>query len=429
MNTNVILKCQYCDDIIHARVGFSNQEKQIFRFACRKCTSPIIIQLDLDFKQISFKVSIDGGNLLSENGPDCFDQSNQFVDLHLDYPTYYGEYQMGLTPFIRASQKLKENLLLYESCLGKLQLAVNEKENIKAIIRFYLTGNHVLFKKNVREYLDEKGFPCEKRIDINRALYQLLEIFFMGLTDPPSNAEFVVSVTKKLSDLHKGSEKEFGLFLHQMMDTDFLKNLQKDCLEIYGRVLDLNEIFRPALYYSFVEDDNKETSLRIANSDFSKHKDLFNDISEIISRQMSLIAGINNIDKRGKCNLFNSNTRNYPSNLDEFANRSFGNKSNYIDDMFWGEIATNVTKNRLRNAIAHYKIEYTEASQEIEYYFKPEGLKQQEHEKITFMDFTIILLDSFRWLHKFNHIIKMFYVFWFLKYEQSRNSPSRRGKI
>jgi len=424
MNINVMLKCQYCDDIIHARVGFSNQEKQVFRFACHKCTSPIMIHLDVDFKQISYKVSIDGGEILPENDPDCFDQSNQFVDLHLDFPTYYGEYQMGLTPFMRAFEKLKENLSLYESCLGKLQLAVKEKENIKAIIRFYLAKNDVLFKKNVREYLDKKIFPCEKPIDINRALYQLLEIFFMGLTDPPSNTEFVVSVTKKLSDLHKANEKEFGLFLYQLIDADFLKNLQKDCLEIYGRVLDLNEILRPALYYSFVEDDNKETALRIANSDFSKHKDLFKDISEIISRQMTLIAGINNIDKRGKCNLFNSDTKNCPRNLDEFANRSFGSKSNYIDDKFWSKIATNVTKNRLRNAIAHYKIEYDEASQKIEYYFRLEGLKQQEHEMITFMDFTITLLDSFRWLHKFNHIIKMFYVFWFLKYEPRNNDLS-----
>ncbi len=85
-----------------------------------------------------------------------------------------------------------------------------------------------------------------------------------------------------------------------------------------------------------------------------------------------------------------------------------------------GEIAANVVKNRLRNAIAHYRIEYYESSQEIRYYFKKEGLKQEEHEQMTFMDFAVTLLGSFRWLHKFNHIIKMFYVFWYLKYDGTR---------
>ena len=100
MTTNVMLKCQHCNDIIHARIGFSNQDNQTLRFACRKCTSPITIQLDVDFNNTTWKVSIAGGEEMSISGDQDFDKSDQFVDLHLDFPTYHGKYEIGITPFI-----------------------------------------------------------------------------------------------------------------------------------------------------------------------------------------------------------------------------------------------------------------------------------------------------------------------------------------
>jgi len=37
---------------------------------------------------------------MSISGDQDFDKSDQFVDLHLDFPTYHGKYEMGITPFI-----------------------------------------------------------------------------------------------------------------------------------------------------------------------------------------------------------------------------------------------------------------------------------------------------------------------------------------
>ena len=144
-------------------------------------------------------------------------------------------------------------------------------------------------------------------------------------------------------------------------------------------------------------------------------------MSEVISRQLVLIAGINNISKRGHFDLFDIMINKYPKSLDEFANYSFGEKSKYIDDSFWEPISSKVTLNHLRNAIAHNKVEYNESTQEIKFYFKLEGMKQEKHEMMSYMDFTITLLESFRWINKFNHLIKMLYVFCYLKYKPSEN--------
>lgn len=416
MNTNVFLRCKHCNDLIHARIGFSNQEKQIFRFACGKCVSPIFIQLDVDFENVTWKGEIEGGTEVQDMWPDKVDQSDQFVDLHLDFPTYHGKYEKGITPFIRAFTKLKDNLIPYQHRLEVLQCAVNDKKQIEAIIRFYITGNTNLFEQTIRQYLDEKAFPCREPVDINRALYQFLCLAFMSLLDPPADLSFVESLHNRLCKLYETNENNFGLFLQQIIGARFLQNLQTDCLQIYSRMIESNEIFRPALYYEYVTDNKKDTSLRIANFDFLKHKGLFQDIAEIISRQMILIAGINNISKRGNYDSFNRGVDSYPKTLDEFANYPFGGKSKYIDDSFWGDILAKVTNNQLRNAIAHNKVEYDEITQQIEFYYKQEGLKQQQNQNISYMDFSITLLESFRWLHRFNHIIKMLYVFWFLKY-------------
>lgn len=411
------MKCNHCDDLIHARIGFSNQEKNTFRFACVKCESPIIIALTLDFDKTDWEVKIEGGTDVEDMSVAESVQCDQFFDLHLDFPTYYGEYEMGITPFLRASSKLKDNLMPYQTTLRLLQAAVDDTANINAIIRFYLGNNIQLFEAKIRNYFDEKQCPCKKPVDVNRSLYQFICLAFIALSDPPGQMRFVETAHQKLSDLCQTKKKCFGEFLEHIIQVGFLATVQRDCLQLYPRILEANEILRPALYYEFVDDDNKDTSLRVGNSDFVKHKGLLQDMSEVISRQLVLIAGVNNTNKRGHYDSFDPETQKCPQSLDKFADYPFGSKAQHIDDPFWGGIAATATNNQLRNAIAHNKVVYNESTQEIEFYFKLEGMKQARHKKMTYMEFTITLLESFRWLNKFNHLIKMLYVFWYLEYE------------
>ena len=79
---------------------------------------------------------------------------------------------------------------------------------------------------------------------------------------------------------------------------------------------------------------------------------------------------------------------------------------------------SNITDNHLRNAIAHYKVEYDDVTQIITYYPKREGIKQEKKEEIYFLDFMRKLLMSYREMHKLHQLIKCLYYYYFLIYSK-----------
>jgi len=85
-----------------------------------------------------------------------------------------------------------------------------------------------LFEKNIRNYLDEKQFPCKDPVDINKALYQFLCIAFMALNDHLGQMGFVESVHQELCKLHQEHKRSFALFLEHIIQIGFLANTQRD---------------------------------------------------------------------------------------------------------------------------------------------------------------------------------------------------------
>jgi hypothetical protein len=119
--------------------------------------------------------------------------------------------------------------------------------------------------------------------------------------------------------------------------------------------------------------------MRVSQGRFDNLKDLFKDVSEIIARQLVLVAGINNLLKRGGHDSFlklppkTNGTASYtPKNLAEFADLDFGRKQAFIDDP-WYVIADEAVNNRLRNAIAHVKADYDDITQSVRHYLNKEG--------------------------------------------------------
>ena len=70
--------------------------------------------------------------------------------------------------------------------------------------------------------------------------------------------------------------------------------------------------------------------------------------------------------------------------------------------------------NKLRNAIAHHKTEYKDATQVITYYLKREGMKQEKAETISFLDFMHQLLVTYREMHRLHQLIKCLFNYIFL---------------
>jgi len=411
MNFNQRYKCHACEGLINVRLGMSNRDIQPIRFACVSCGEAIEITVS---NHEGMKIK--GAELVQFEG--AFDGSYPFVDLHIDFPVSFDEYKMGQTPFMKAVQRIgHENYQLHNFRLNSLNILYKKVDVLKRIIRLY-SKNPDLFGRLCKKEFNEELRSTDQK-DLNLALYCVIAKVFYPFSMPNDNADAVESYMQVMGKLHRERKEAFESFIKEIIETNFIKNLQKDCLEIYPEILASELAFRPALFLDFDKAYEKElVAFRVSVDDFQKHKDLYKDISEILSRQLVLVGGINNLILRGDHNIFNNVGKSTPKDMNKFADVAFGQKSEHLDDS-WYSIDEGVLDNQLRNSIAHYKAEYDEISQIITYYPRKEGIKQEKSEKLYFMDFMRKTLVSYREMHRLHQLIKCLFNYYFIIYEQN----------
>lgn len=422
MNINITVVCETCDQPTNCRIGMSNRDVQPLHFCCQTCGSPIDITLRKDR----------GGDFVGARQliPDLypFDESTNFVDLHLDFPVSFEKYVMGITPFMRAVQRTHHDGMMIHS--GRLNFLNEELPKFRffaLILKLYTTGKFTAFKMRLQRNFN-MVVESDKPEDINAALYKLITDVMMPFAYPWQDREAVDLFAKIIDELGRDHKAATKSFMKEMIDTAFLKNLQIACLGIYPKILDAELPLRPVLFLDFDEEfRNNPIPMRISNAAFDNHKDLYKDISEIISRQYVLVAGINNLLKRGnhhnfkpEIGLAGSGKDFTPKNLHAFADVPFGHKLSLIDDP-WFDFADDGADNQLRNAIAHYKAEYDEIRQTVTYYPRKEGIKQEKAETMSFLQFMRQLLISYREMHRLHHLIKCLFFLQFIIFD---NPPS-----
>ena len=135
MNICKCFKCDTCGTLIDCRIGMSNREVQPFQFACpvcEECISFIIGHPDGALKGAEDIVDFDGP----------FKGENPFVDLHLDFPAYFGEYEMGKTTFIRVVKELGEDAYFHlAQRLEVLNRLLPMQRDLQRIITQYKRGD------------------------------------------------------------------------------------------------------------------------------------------------------------------------------------------------------------------------------------------------------------------------------------------------
>lgn len=411
MNFNIGVLCDTCESQTNCRLGMSNRDVQPLRFRCKSCGAPIDITMTPDFDTAGIEVDVEGAKRIHI---ESFEPGVNFVDLHLDFPVSFDEYVMGLTPYMKAVMRIgHESMQMHAMRVNYLNdVYVREKE-IRDIFTLYSNNKSTLFRDKVLKFLNSK-MECETQLDQNRALYHAIERAFFPFSEPEENMDAVNLFTTELIDMENSHKNSLHEFFQEIISTGFLKNVQIDCLEIYPRIIDIELMLRPALFLDFDHSyEGNKVPYRVSAHEFVDAKDLYKDIAEIINRALVLIAGINNIKKRGCHNNFKGGNGE-PSNLDKFADYPLGRKLNYIDDS-WYPIAGGVIDNQLRNSVAHYKAEYDDISQEITYFPRREGMKQDRSENMHFLDFSRRILLSFRELHRLNHLTKCFFVYYYLR--------------
>ncbi|RCK34890.1 hypothetical protein [Thalassospira xiamenensis] len=413
MNINTSFECESCGTITNCRIGMSNRAEQPLAFCCQECGQRIDIVIG------GKHAGITGAIELKAQVP--FDDETNFVDLHLDFPVYFGKYVMGHTPYLRAVERIgPENIQRHSARLSHLDACYTKFSYFETLLKFYTREKWVPFKNAI-----EKKFSgvviSDKMQDRNAALYKTIAEIMWPFAMPgqaSNDIERYMGVQLYLAESHRPA---FHAFVDEILETKFLKNLQVACLGIYPRILKAELPLRPALFLDFDAAYQKQTiPMRVSADQFDDFKDLYKDIAEIISRQFVLVAGLNNLLKRGDHNVFKpeigmtkSGKDQTPKSLHAFTDIPFGLKSDFIDDN-WFSFGEQAADNQLRNAIAHFKTDYDDITQKITYYPRKEGMKQEKSEVIYFLDFMQRVLIAYREMNRLHQLIKSLFYYHYL---------------
>jgi len=422
MNTCMALTCDICDKDTDARIGYSNRLIQPLRFACPHCGSAMEVTLDTsDAPRSNFSYS--GCKPSDTQSGGSFTGENPFVDLHLDFPVRFGDYVMGLSPFMMASMDLGVGetdgmarfvkMQFHNDRLNQLNHFHDQADRIKSIIRLYGGANKQLFRKRVGEFLGQDQEPSVKPQDVNASLYSFISWVFLPFVKfgevSTAIEQFAVLTTR-----HQGAA--LSAFVEKIVTNGFLANLQKDCLKIYPDIFAAEMPLRPALFLDLLPDRHGEiAAARISSKDFLSYKDLYKDIVEVFTKQLTLVAGINNVIHRGDYNSFKPLVAGQPalSSLDKFSAKTLSEKYKYLDDC-WYSLDSAAVDAPVRNSIAHYNVDYDEVTQKITYYPEGGGLEQAEPKTMYFLDFMRLLLSMFREMHQLHHLVKCLFYYEFL---------------
>lgn len=414
MNINMTLECDTCGEPTNCRIGMSNRQEQRLRFCCPDCSAPI----DLVFG-LKKGGGITGAHRIEGNQP--FDAETNFVDLHLDFPVSFEPYVMGHTPFMVAARRIGfEELQLHSARLNTLNAEHEQFPKFKTLLKLYAASKITPFKMNAQKTF---GVPTKSDLpqDLNATLYRVIANVMRPFAMPRANEDVVTLYMNMLGGVWKQAPVAAEAFLRDIIDSGFLKKLQLDCLEIYPRILAAELPMRPALFLDFDEEYHSEPiPMRVSIDEFETYKDLYKDICEIVARQLVLVAGLNNLQKRNDHNAFKPNIGlaksgkdRTPVSLDAFADVNFGDKLNFIDDP-WYKFDDEAADNQMRNAIAHYKTDYDEITQKIMYFPRKEGMKEEKSEETSFLDFMRRILIAYREMHGLHHLVKCLFFYEYL---------------
>lgn len=418
MNICKRFKCNTCDTLIDCRIGMSNRDVQPFQFSCPNCEEIISFTIGADDEDLEGATDI-----VKFQGP--FTGENPFVDLHLDFPVSFGAYRIGDTAYMKAVAELGLGAIGHlAQRLEVLNMLHKRCRDLQRLVTQYKRGDTKTFKKVCRT-IPGVDLKSENKQDIIAALYSATSVMSSPFTVHEHNRELSQEMPRILTELYAADEGKFIEFSDVITENEFLKNLHHDCISLYPRIIELDLPLRPALYYDYVKPDKfGGVPARVSATDFNDCNNLYKDLAEVYSRQLVLLAGLNNLIKRGDANLFDPSVRLNKrgelikdfSSLNNYANVDLGRKVSAIDDSFY-KIDLQAMDHKLRNSIAHYKFEYKASSQLVTFYPAKEGMNRDQRHSLYFIEFMRKMLLLFREVHSVNHVIKslMFFRIFILK--------------
>ncbi|PHI38354.1 hypothetical protein CBQ28_04545 [Pseudoalteromonas sp. GCY] len=394
------IECQECENAFSCRIGLSNRSEQELNLSCKECgaLSTFNISEMQELSMIGVKESIK--------------DPGYHIDLHLDFPVFEHDTHPLISPFIMSHMLGGEmGTSKHAHDMALLNSISNNIVDIKNSLGFYLKKKYKPFSRKVSSYLNIE----EKSLDSIQAeallfkyLFEIIEPFNSQKSTNTSIDLFI----DKINEIEKASSTALKSFTNEISSSKFTEYSINDAVKIYRKLLSKEVIFRPSLFLDHVDHhEDKKLPFLLSTKDFEYVSDLFKDISEVLSRQFVIVAGINNLLKRNDHNIFEvtlsaKNKHLEPKSLKDYADLDFGRKLSFIDSP-WLKISSDIADNQLRNSTAHYKWEYDPSTQLIKYYPKKEGLNRVESKEILLIDYCKKVIESFRVFHEINYLLHM----------------------
>ncbi len=331
---------------------------------------------------------------------------------------------MGKTPYLVACGMVDKDKIhingvpaveIFRIRLDFLNYFGERFNEVKQLLKLYPRNNKELFRKKAIEFLEGEHTNSLAPQDINALLYTVLSRVSLAFLEQETVREVAGRYPEIIIHLAQTRREKFDEFYRYIKETGFLNGLQRDCLSLYGRIFELELYLRPAIFLDFCTgQESKKSSAKISKLGFDSCKDMYKDLSEIVGRQLALVAGINNLIHRGDHNSFLP-SKDGPalSSLDKFANKVLSEKLKYLDDC-WYKLDEGLLDTDIRNSIAHYTFEYDDSTQMITCYPSKEGLRQENKVEINFLNFMRMILIQFREMHYLHHLIKALYYYEYL---------------
>ncbi len=394
------VECLECENSFSCRIGLSNRSEQELNLSCKECGAISTFNIS-EMKNLSMT-----GVKKSSKEP-CY-----HIDLHLDFPVFEHDTHPLISPFMMSHMMGGEfNTSKHAHDMHLLNCISDNIIDIKNTLGFYLKKKHKPFSRKVSSYLNiEEITPdsIQAEMLLFKYLFEIIEPFN---SQESTNASIDLFLTK-IIELSKTSNSTLKLFTDEIAESKFIEHSINDAVKIYQKILSKEVIFRPSLFLYHVDKpkDNKVPFL-LSTKDFEYISDLFKDISEVFSRQLVVVAGLNNLLKRSDHNEFKvtlsaKNKSLEPQSLKEYVDLDFGRKLSFIDSS-WFPISSDIADNQLRNSTAHYKWEYDPSTQVIKYYPKKEGLNRVASKELLLIDYCKKVIESFRVFHEVNYLLHM----------------------
>lgn len=394
------IECQECENTFSCRIGLSNRSEQELNLSCKECGA--ISTFNVSEMQ---KISMTGVKK-------SIKEPNYHIDLHLDFPVFEHDTHPLISPFMMSHIMGGElNTSKHAHDMHLLNSISDNIVDIKNTLGFYLKKKHKPFLRKVSSYLNIE----ENSLDSTQAEMLLFKYLFEIIE--PFNSQELTNASidlflNKIKEIEKVSSTALKSFTDEVSNSKFTEHSINDAVKIYQKILSKEVIFRPSLFLDHVDKyEDKKLPFLLSTKDFEYISDLFKDISEVLSRQLVIVAGLNNLLKRNDHNKFEvtlseKNKNLEPKSLKAYADLDFGRKLSFIDSS-WLKISSDIADNQLRNSTAHYKWEYDPSNQMIKYYPKKEGLNRTASKELLLIDYCKKVIESFRVFHEINFLLHM----------------------